>query len=262
MKSVSLGRVLVTWVLPIVACAQEPESHSKWGEISIRQHVVGTPWFGLDVVTGRQAQRAHRVAGLHHQGWAAWQRHSVSAGQRMNDEALAADFLVHVGVDRWPQLREADPWVLVEARFSHLVDGSGWFTVDVGWDWQGGGARPLTWSASWQPPNPNELLGCPQFIWSQPGQWGIRWNPRPSWLEDLRLWRRWSPGFQVFVGGPRWLLEIGWSWSPSSGLSNSEDTTGSIDSPGRLKPRQHGWRVARGQRGVVKFHHLAWRWEE
>ena len=250
------------WVLPIVACAQEQEPPSKWGELSVRQHVAGTPWFGLDVVTGRHAQSAQWVAGLHHQGWVAWQRHSVSAGQRMAVGALAADLLVHVGVDRWPQVRQADPWVSVDSRFSHLVDGSGRFTVDVGWNSQGGFARALTWSASSQPSNPNGLLGFPQFIWSQQRQWGIRWNPRPTWLEDLRLWRRWSPGVQVFVGGPWWVLEMGWSWSLSSGLSPLEDTTGFIDSPGRVKPRQHRWRVARGQRGGVTFHHMAWRWEE
>ena len=262
MKSVSLGWVGVMWVLPIAACAQEPVRLSKWGEIVIRQHVAGTPWFGLDVVTGGHTQSVPWVVGLHHQGWAAWQRHSLSAGQRMAVGALAADWLVHVGVDRWSQMRQTDPWVSVDARFSQVVKGSGRFTVDVGWHSQGGLERLLTWSTAWCPPNADGLLGCPQLIWSQQGQWGIRWNPRPTWLEDLRLWRRWSSGLQVFVGGPRWVLEMGWSWSPSSALSPLEDTTGFIDSPGRGKPRQHGWRVARGQRGVVTSHHMAWRWEE
>ena len=160
------------WVLPIAACAQEPVRLSKWGEIVIRQHVAGTPWFGLDVVTGGHTQSVPWVAGLHHQGWAAWQRHSVSAGQRMAVGALAADWLVHVGVDRWPQMRQTDPWVSVDARFSQVVKGSGRFTVDVGWHSQGGLERLLTWSTSRCPPNADGLLGCPQLIWSQQGQWG------------------------------------------------------------------------------------------
>ncbi|MAO87885.1 MAG: hypothetical protein CL822_02780 [Crocinitomicaceae bacterium] len=62
MKSVSLGWVGVMWVLPIAACAQETVRLSKWGEIVIRQHVAGTPWFGLDVVTARRSEEGWGVA--------------------------------------------------------------------------------------------------------------------------------------------------------------------------------------------------------
>ena len=98
---------------------------------------------------------------------------------------------------------------------------------------------PWTWSASWQPPNPAGLLGCPELMWSQEGQWGIRWNPDPTWLDDMRLWRR-----EVLVGGPSW-------------PQHTEGTTRSIARWDRVHPRRHGWRVVRGQRGVVAFHHLA-----
>lgn len=262
-KSLRLGWVWVMWIPAVVVCAQKPQNHSKWGEISVHQHVTGTPWFGFDVVKGHHTNGAYRVAGVHHQGWEAWQRHSVSAGQRLEVGAFAADMLLHVGFDRWPAARQADPWVSLDARFSHFAAEAGTFTVDLGWHSQGGLARPLTWSSSWQPPNPTGLLGCPQFMWSEQGQWGVRWNPRPTWLEDLRLWRGWSSGLQVFVGGPRWVAEVGWSWSPVSDTSShEEDRTRSMGKPGHVHPRQHGWRVARGRRGVVTFHHLAWRWEE
>lgn len=98
------------WIPAFVACAQASGPRSKWWEISIHQHVLGTPWFGMDAIAGRQLTGAHWVAGLHHQGWAAWQRHSVSGGQHKVFGELAADVLVQVGVDRWPQVQQADPW--------------------------------------------------------------------------------------------------------------------------------------------------------
>ena len=162
------------------------------GEIAIHQHVAGAPWFGMDARFGRNMPGAQWVAGLHHQGWAAWQQHSVSGGQRKVVGGLSLDVLVQVGVDRWPQLRQADAWASAEARFSHVVEGSGTFTAEVGWHTRGDFQGPWTWSASWQPPNPAGLLGCPELMWSQEGQWGIRLNPDPSWFDVLRLWRRWS----------------------------------------------------------------------
>ena len=93
------------WLPVVVACAQASTSCSKWGEIAIHQHVAGTPWFGMDAQTGSHMPGAQWVAGLHHQGWSAWQQHSVSGGQRRVVGGLAMDVLVQVGVDRWPQLR-------------------------------------------------------------------------------------------------------------------------------------------------------------
>ena len=263
MKSLRLGWVWAMWLPVVVACAQASTSCSKWGEISVHQHVTGTPWFGVDAQTGSHMRGVEWVAGMHHQGWSAWQQHSVSGGQHRVFGGLAMDVLVLVGVDRWLQLGQADPWASAEARFSHVVEGSGTFTAEVGWHMRGDFQGPWTWSASWQPPNPAGLLGCPELMWSQEGQWGIRWNPDPTWLDDLRLWRRWSPGLQVLVGGPRWVAEVGWSWSPAPNTpSFAEGTTRSIARLDRVNPRRHGWRVVRGQRGVVAFHHLAWRWEE
>ena len=263
MKSLRLGWVAAMWIPAVVACAQASDLRSKWGEIAIHQHVAGAPWFGMDARFGRNMPGAQWVAGMHHQGWAAWQQHSVSGGQHKVVGGLSLDVLVQVGVDRWPQLRQADAWASAEARFSHVVEGSGTFAAEVGWTARGAFQGPWTWSASWQPPNPAGLLGCPELMWSQEGQWGVRWNPDPTWMDDLRLWRRWSSGFQVLLGGPRWVAEVGWSWSPALVTGSlPEETTKSLTRLGRVNPRRHGWRVVRGQRGVVAFHHLAWRWEE
>jgi hypothetical protein len=257
------GYVCAIWIPTVVAHAQVSTSKSTWGELSIQQHVAGTPWFGMDVVTGCHDKSSSWVTGVHHQGWEAWQQHSVSAGQGMDVGALAVNVLVHVGVDRWPMLHQVDPWASLEARFSHMVDGSGTFTLDWGWNSRVGFPGQLTWSSSWQPPNPTGLLGCPQFIWSQHGQWGVRWNPDPNWLDDLRLWRRWSPGLQLSVGGPRWVAEVGWSWSPSmTSAPPAESTTTSMGRPGTVSPRRHWCRIARGQRGVATFNQMSWRWEE
>lgn len=187
----------------------------------------------------------------------------MSGGQHKVVGGLSLDVLVQVGVDRWPQLRQVDAWASAEARFSHVVEGSGIFAAVVGWTARGAFQGPWTWSASWQPPNPAGLLGCPELMWSQEGQWGVRWNPDPNWMDDLRLWRRWSRGFQVLLGGPRWVAEVGWSWSPALVTGSlPEETSKSLTRLGRVNSRRHGWRVVRGQRGVVAFHHLAWRWEE
>ena len=118
-------------------------SLSKWGRfpsISMWRGPLGLGW-----------TRGHRtpmpgaqwVAGMHHQGWAAWQQQSVSGGQRKVVGGLSLDVLVQVGVDRWPQLRQADAWASAEARFSHVVEGSGTFTAEVGWDRARGLSRSM-----------------------------------------------------------------------------------------------------------------------